>query len=135
MAYHEETITIKDEVNTTSRKMTLRRYQNYSQLLQGVFNQFSLQYIDAFQLRRVRGDRMLPRYIDDMLTSIFIPLEEMDILPDDQFFVVDLGINGKPFIPQLPQNLTEDLTDKMTQTDFKAEKHEDQYIRICRGRL
>ena len=130
MAYLGKTITITDEVNNTSRQMRLNKYRNYSELLQDVCHQFSLQNGDVFQLRRVRGDRMFPRYIDHMFTSVLIPLEKMDILPDDQFLIVDLGINGQPFIPQFSQNLTEDLTDKMTQTDFKAEKHEDQYIRI-----
>ena len=84
MAGKARTITIKEDSTNTSREIGLTR--NIQDLIRYVCREFGL-YADGFQLRRLRGNKLYPKFLDHMFEPFFWSSELSDIIAGDIFYV------------------------------------------------
>ena len=79
--------------------MEFSKTESYFNLPAYVSQHFGL-YMNKFELRRVRGNKMYPKCVDHIMSKNYIAMTDMDVKDNDHFFIIHLKSTEQP--KQLP---------------------------------
>ena len=83
------TIKITDVLNNKSESMEFLDSENYFNLPACVSQKFGL-YVNQFQLRRERENKMYPSCVDHIMFEHYVSMREMDVKDNDHVFIIHI---------------------------------------------